>query len=147
MVRHFALPSTTHYGKISNSLRQNDTPLRLNSPTVPAKVTHHSARFRPKRKENEGEFADFVRKSLQYRGNLLSLQRFGGEIPSRRCISFYFALYRKDLGNLFGIVRMKKQREKPRMAFPPTLQLCTRLWRGCILICWQGFQFRGLPLR
>ena len=32
-----------------------------------------------------------------------------GEIPSHRCISFYFALYRKDLGNLFGIVRMRSK--------------------------------------
>ena len=44
----------------------------------------------------------------------LYLQRYRGEIPSHRCISLLFRTYRKDLGNHFGIVRFKKQRDSLR---------------------------------
>lgn len=42
------------------------------------------------------------------------LQRLGGEIPSSRCISFYFALYQSDLRNQFGISSIEKQGKKPK---------------------------------
>jgi len=42
----------------------------------------------------------------------------GGEIPNHRCISLLFRTYRKDLGNHFGIVRFKKQRETHKRRFP-----------------------------
>ena len=38
--------------------------------------------------------------ALEFEKIVYLCHRLGGEIPSHRCISFYFALYRKDLGNL-----------------------------------------------
>ena len=43
--------------------------------------------------------ADFSRKGESFAELLLYLQRFGGEILSRRCISLYFALYQRRLRN------------------------------------------------
>ena len=48
---------------------------------------------------------------MAFKEFVVSLQRLGGEIPSRRCISFYFALYRSDVGNLIGNSSNEKQRE------------------------------------
>ena len=49
--------------------------------------------------------------------------------PRPSCISWLFRTYRKDLRNLFGIVRFMKQRERPlTRVFPSYMQkLCTRL--------------------
>jgi len=51
----------------------------------------------------------------------LSLQRLGGEIPSRRCISFYFALYQSDLRNQFGISSNEGAKGKTKNGIPANI--------------------------
>jgi hypothetical protein len=63
------------------------------------------AEFQSKGKKIKAVFEEKRLKCIRIREKSLSLGRLGGEIPSRRCISFYFALNPKDLRNLFGIVR------------------------------------------
>ena len=67
------------------------------------------ARFLLKRKKNEIVLAEIWHNCIRIQEKTLSLQRLGGEIPSRRCISFYFALYRSDVGNLIGNSSNEKQ--------------------------------------
>jgi hypothetical protein len=59
-------------------------------------------------------------KPLHFHILFVTLPSVRGEIPSHRCISFYFALYRSDLGNRFGIVRMWSK-GKTRNGFPANI--------------------------
>jgi len=65
-----------------------------------------------------------------------------GRNPELRCISFYFALYWKDVGNLFGIVRMKKQRDGRRWL---SSQRVSAMHHA---LAWQhSYSLRGVPIR
>ena len=77
-----------------------------------------------------------------FRKIFLSLQRLGGEIPSHRCISFYFALYRRRLRNFLWNSSNEEQGKSQRKAIPLNEhQLCTTHWRGSILISLRGVPF------
>ena len=55
--------------------------------------------------------------SWSFQKKYLSLQRLGGEILSRRCISFYFALYRRRLRNFLWNSSILEAREEPKEGY------------------------------
>jgi hypothetical protein len=72
----------------------------------------------------------------------------GEKSVSIDALACYFALYRKDVGNLLWNSSINEQKGKATdVVFRLTVQLCTRLWRGAFLYVRQGFHFRRLPLR
>jgi hypothetical protein len=60
---------------------------------------------------------NFFLKLFSFADFSLSLWRLGGEIPSRRCISFYFALYRRRLRNFLWNSSNEEAREKPKEGY------------------------------
>ena len=80
-------------------------------------------------------------KFVKYKYFLYLCSGIEGEISNRRCISLLFRTYRKDLGNRFGIVRIKSRgKADGRHILTTYIMLCTRL--GVV----HSYQVVGVPI-
>lgn len=70
---------------------------------------------------------------------------FGGKIPNRDAIAYYFALTEKTSEICFGIVRIKSRGKDQEVVSLLTSMLCLRLWRGAFLYVSRGSNSEVCP--